>query len=338
VAAGSPGNTTGFTYAIKNDGTLWGWGYNGNGQLGLQNTTNYSSPKQVGLLTNWSSISAGGYGAVAIKTDGTLWAWGWNVRGQLGNGTVISYSSPIQIGALTNWKQAAMHGDSADATCAAIKTDGTLWTWGANFQGQLGLGSVVSPTGAYVSSPVQVGSLTNWKQVAVGWYHVAAIKTDGTLWTWGGNFHGQLGLGSVAYVSSPVQVGSLTNWKQVTCNSFSHTLAVKTDGTLWAWGGNFRGQLGISAIGFTAGSAGYYSSPVQVGSLTNWKQLAAGYSNTAAVKTDGTLWNWGDNSQGQLGQSNIINYSSPVQVGSLTNWKQVAHGFFCSGITFSDLT
>jgi alpha-tubulin suppressor-like RCC1 family protein len=235
---------------------------------------------------------------------------------------------------------------------------------------------------------VQVGALTNWKQVAVGWYHVAAIKTDGTLWTWGGNFQGQLGLGSVAYVSSPVQVGSLSNWKQVACNSIGHTLAVKTDGTLWSWGGNYRGQLGISAIGFTAGSAGYYSSPVQVGSLTNWKQVAggqshsaciktdgtlwtfgagdsgqlgngtlisysspvqvgsltnwkqltAGYSNCAAIKTDGTLWNWGDNSQGQLGQSNITNRSSPVQVGTMTNWKQVAHGFFCSGITFSDLT
>ena len=152
---------------------------------------------------------------------------------------------------------------------ANLKTPG-LSTWGSNTYGQVGLGDVV-----YRSSPVQVGSLTNWKSVSGGVNHTAATKTDGTLWTCGYNAYGQLGLGNTISRSSPVQVGSLTNWQSVSCG-YSYTAATKTDGTLWTWGSNGSGALGL-------GDSTSRSSPVQVGSLTNWKSVAGGGGQTAAI-------------------------------------------------------
>lgn len=305
------------SYGIKADGTLWAWGYNNNGQLGLGNTTNYSSPKQVGALTNWLQIAAGYYNgaALAIKKDGTLWAWGRNQEGELGLGNIIYYSSPKQVGSLTNWAVVAIKA----ASVWAIKTDGTLWSWGKNSSGQLGLGN----TTAY-SSPKQVGALTNWLRLTSGGYQsgwsAAAIKTDGTLWMWGrGNF-GILGLGNTTYYSSPKQVGALTNWAYVDHGRW-HTIASKTDGTLWSWGRNESGQLGLN-------NTTYYSSPKQIGSNTNWlKPGGLGYDASFALKTDGTLWVWGQNNFGQLGLGTLTVYSSPKQVGSGTGWRQVCNGY-----------
>jgi alpha-tubulin suppressor-like RCC1 family protein len=145
-------------FAIKTDGTLWSWGRNDNGgSLGLGNLTNYSSPKQIGALTNWSKISAGNFYTVALKTDGTMWAWGTNNSGQLGQGNTTDRSSPVQIGALTTWS--SVSGLGLDC-CGAIKTDGTLWMWGNNAFGQLGQSNTTSR-----SSPVQVGALTTWYKV-----------------------------------------------------------------------------------------------------------------------------------------------------------------------------
>jgi alpha-tubulin suppressor-like RCC1 family protein len=141
-----------------------------------------------------------------------------------------------------------------------------LWTWGFNVYGALGDG-----TTARKSTPIQVGSLTNWKQVVVGYRHTAAVKTDGTLWTCGYNGYGQLGDGTTVDKSSPIQVGSLTNWKQV-AGGHMHTAAVKTDGTLWTWGDNYMGELGDG----TGGIGTNKSSPIRVGLLTNWKQVAGG--------------------------------------------------------------
>jgi alpha-tubulin suppressor-like RCC1 family protein len=320
-------NVDGHTACIKTDGTLWTWGENFAGALGLGDIVRKSSPVQVGTLTNWKQVSVGGNHMACVKTDGTLWTWGSNLGGQLGLGDIVHRSSPVQVGTLTNWKQV-----SAGSTnyVACIKTDGTLWTWGLglNSAGQLGLGDIASR-----SSPVQVGSLTNWKQVNAGDNHTSCIKTDGTLWTWGFNTNGELGLGDIVHRSSPVQVGSLTNWKQIS-TGFSHTACIKTDGTLWTWGLNSAGQLGLGDIASR-------SSPVQVGSLTNWKQVSCGYSagtHTACVKTDGTLWTWGGNGTGRLGLGDVVDRSSPVQVGTLTNWKQVSLGAgFTLCVTFTDI-
>ena len=299
------------SFAIKSDGTLWAWGNNYLGGLGLGNNTDYSSPKQVGALTNWLKVSGGNYTCVAaIKTDGTLWTWGANGSGQLGLGNITNYSSPKQVGSLTIWSVVS----SGVFNMAAIKTDGTLWVWGASDQGQLGLGNITK-----YSSPKQVGSLTNWLNVCCGQYSTIATKTDGTLWSWGGNRYGELGLNvNTTQYSSPKQVGALTNWLQPQ-NAYGGSGCVKTDGTLWMWGYGSYGALGL-------GNRTYYSSPKQVGSLTNWSKVQVGYSclQTFGLKTDGTLWSWGNNDQGQLGLGNNTSYSSPKQVGSSTQWIDIS--------------
>jgi len=306
------------TAAIKTDGTLWLWGYNSVGKLGNNTTADRSSPVQtISGGTNWSQVSCGADHTAAIKTDGSLWVWGRNI-GNLGDGTFLYRSSPVQtICGGTNWSEVAC---GAEYT-AAIKTDGSLWLWGSNGDGRLGHNTIVSE-----SSPVQtVSGGNNWSQVGCGDNHTAAIKTDGTLWCWGYNQHGQTGDNTDINRSSPVQtISGGTNWSQVACGS-NHTAAVKTDGTLWLWGNNDYGQLGNN-IGGT--SYDYRSSPVQtVSGGNNWKQVICGGYNTAAIKTDGTLWLWGSNSSGKLGNNSIINRSSPVQtVSGGTNWNQVACG------------
>jgi alpha-tubulin suppressor-like RCC1 family protein len=260
----------GHSLATKTDGTLWSWGRNTEGQLGLGNVAGvYSSPKQVGALTNWLNITAGYFHTLATKTDGTLWSWGNGASyGQLGLGNITDYSSPKQVGLLTTWLTIAAGGYHTLAT----KTDGTLWSWGQNTYGQLGLGNTTN-----YSSPKQVGALTTWATIAGGKLHSLTTKTDGTLWSWGINANGQLGLGNVTYYSSPKQVGALTTWSKVAASISVHTLAIKTNETLWAWGNNVNGQLGL-------GDATNRSSPVQVGVLTTWSKVTTGTYHTIALK------------------------------------------------------
>ena len=293
--------------AITTDGKLWGWGYNRNGEIGNGTTVSYNSPVQVGPLTNWKQVSLGGGFVNSIKTDGTLWNWGYG----------LGYSSPVQVGSDNKWKQVSAGGNAK----MAINTEGTLWGWGNNAQGALGLGDTTNR-----GTPTKVGLNTDWKQVVCGYGidpnnaqdYTMAVTTDGKLYAWGYNLQGQLGLSNIVYYSSPVQVGSLTNWKRLSDEVGHSSFAIKTDGTLWAWGLNSSGQLGL-------GNTVNYSSPVQIGSLTNWKQIANKSGVTTAIKTDGTLWAWGNNTSGQLGLGTIGNYiSSPVQVGSLTYWKQTS--------------
>jgi len=303
--------------AIKTDGTMWVWGINSQGQVGDGTVVHRSSPVQIGALTTWSQVSAGLNFCSAVKTDSSLWSWGGNQAGQLGTGTVVYRSSPVQIGALTTWSQVA-----TGFHCAAVKIDGTLWTWGFNDKGQLGSNTIVAR-----SSPVQVGSLTTWARVACGNYHTIAVKNDGTMWSWGQNNYGQLADNTAINRSSPVQVGALTSWYKIASGE-RHNASVKTDGTLWMWGSNSRGQIGVLTVSVGA----KVSSPVQVGSLTDWLQGACAGSFSAAIRTNGTLWTWGYNNRGQLGQNDIsiggdgALRSSPVQVGALTEWAFVAIG------------
>ena len=247
-----------------------------------------------------------------LFSEGNLLTWGLNSSGQLGDGTTTNRSSPGTVaGGGTNWKQVSMGGIST----YGIKTDGTLWTWGSNFYGQLGDGTTTNR-----SSPGTVaGGGTNWKQVSGGYLSTAAIKTDGTLWTWGSNNNGQLGDNTTTSRSSPGTVaGGGTTWKQVSGCSYGCCAAIKADGTLWTWGLNTYGQLGD-------GTTTDRSSPGTVaGGATNWKQVSAGTYAMCAIKVDGTLWTWGYNGYGQLGDGTTTSRSSPGTVaGGGTNWKQV---------------
>jgi len=249
----------------------------------------------------------------------TLWVWGSNAGGKLGLGDAPyvygnNKFSPVQVGDLSTWTYVQVM-----EAMFAFKLDGTLWGWGKNTGGELGDGTVLNR-----SSPVQVGSATDWfesKSVSGdGVPHV--IKSDGTLWTWGQAWNGQAGRpdGLIAK-STPTQVGTDTDWAKVSVYS-GNTHAVRTDGTLWCWGQNSIGSLGLG----DGNSDAKVSSPTQIGSSTDWATPGNGGSTGFAIKTGGTLWSWGLNYIGQLGQNDVVSRSSPVQVGSLTNWSQISGG------------
>jgi len=303
------------SFGVKSDGTLWSWGVGTNGQTGQGSLTQLSSPTQIGALTNWSTVTAtieqAGSG-FAIKTDGTLWAWGNNNLGQLGLGDAINVSSPVQVGTNTDWASVSCFSNNTIATT----TSGEIYSWGNSNAGGTGQNTTVID----YSSPVQIGSDTDWGSISTGFRNSASVKTDGTLWTWGNNSpNGPLGIGTTNDTSSPVQVGALTNWASVSCG-YDHMLAIKTDGTLWAWGEGDEGKLG-------QGSQTDTSSPVQVGALTDWAKVNAGEDFSTAIKTDGTLWAWGLNNTGQLGNSATgVTNNSPINIGSLTTWEDVSAG------------
>jgi alpha-tubulin suppressor-like RCC1 family protein len=256
--------------AIKTDGTLWSWGSNSQGGLGSNSVVYRSSPVQVGALTNWSKISNQGGLVASVKTDGTLWSWGRASYGGLGLNDVVNRSSPVQIGAGTTWSLVSV----GTYSCIATKTDGTLWVWGTNANGESGLNNV-----ADTSSPVQVGTGTTWLNVQGGGYAKYAIKTDGSLWSMGKNNNGQLGLNDVVARSSPVQVGT-ESWNLLTAAPASAycAMAVKTNGTLWAWGKNQYGQGGV-------GNVTSRSSPTQIGTAANWTQISGNFISSLAIAT-----------------------------------------------------
>ena len=292
---------------VKSDGTLWSWGDGGEGSLAQNNRTDYSSPVQISGTT-WKFVvnatNTSGQSVFGIKTDGTLWGWGNNQYGSLGQNNNTSRSSPVQVGSDTTWKEVASGNDVSGAT----KTDGTLWMWGRNNSGQLAQNNTTNPNG--ISSPVQVPG-TSWNHVYSGYGYFYGTKTDGTLWVWGGGGYGSLGQNQAsAKYSSPTQIPG-TTWQQVTTgNTFS--IATKTDGTMWAWGYNDKGALGV----LDHHDDGHnYSSPVQIpGTNWIWASAVANASTAAALKSDGTLWSWGYNGMGALGQNDKTNRSSPIQI------------------------
>ena len=326
------------TAAIKTDGTLWVWGNNGSVQLGTNDTINRSTPiTTFAGGTDWKQVSAtGSQSTAAIKTDGTLWVWGQNLYGQLGNNTTTNRSTPVPTFAGgTNWKQVACGFNHT----TAIKTDGTLWTWGRNAYGALGDNTTINRC-----TPVTTfAGGTNWKQVGGGGLHTAAIKTDGTLWTWGLNTAFGLNfvaLGDNTAINRSIPVTTFaggTNWKQVACGGF-YTSAIKTDGTLWTWGCNDLTAFIPNSLGALGDNTIINrSTPVTTfAGGTNWKQVGGGGYFTTAIKTDGTLWTWGQNSSGQLGDNTLINRSIPVTTfAGGTNWKQVAGGGFHTAVVTS---
>lgn len=331
------------TLGLKNDGSLWAWGGNGSGQLGDGTAADKNKPVQLGNETNWSIVAAGKKFSLALKTDGTLWAWGANSKGQLGNGTTTDSLIPAQIGTDTNWSAIS----AGDSFTLALKSDGTLWAWGSNSKGQLGLGTT---TDGLV--PVRVGTEVAWKAIAAGYDHAVALRNDGTLWAWGGNESGQLGQGAAADLITPAIANSTvpvqvpgTNWSAVAAGGSSqsyyvnisgtdvlrvggYTVALKSDGTLWAWGENIYGQLGDGTnYNMAWAGAGTYPLngheandrllPLQIGTDTDWNRISTGAGHSVALKSDGTLWAWGLNVNGQLANGNPgMDNLMPLPVGT----------------------
>jgi alpha-tubulin suppressor-like RCC1 family protein len=305
-----------YTIAIKDDGSLWAWGSNLGYTLGDGTNANKNAPIQISTGTDWQEVASGQFFNLAIKTNGTLWGWGDNQYGQLGDGTTVIKSVPTQIGTATNWIKIA----TGSSFSIGIKNNGTLWTWGNNQFGQLGNGTLANST-----TPMQIGSDTNWSVLSAGFYHTLAIKTNGTLWSWGRNSNGELGDGTTSNKISPTQIGTNNDWFSVS-GGFSHTKAIKTNGTLWTWGSGLYGLSGNDT------TTPILSSPTQIGVDSDWLKVASSYDCVAAIKTNGSLWTWGKNNSGQLGDGTNSNKSTPTLITTATNCIDLAIGVSFHGI------
>jgi alpha-tubulin suppressor-like RCC1 family protein len=290
------------TFAIKNNGTLWGCGSNELGSLGINSTTQYLSTfQQITTATNWLKVSPSNRFTLGLKADGTIWAWGQNDMYQLGNSPATAQQLfPIQVGTATDWVDIAT---GTNRTAFAIKSNGTIWGWGANPSSIIVSGSSTTS----VISPTQVGTSNDWVKMSIGSQHILAQKQDGTLWSWGGG--PALGVGGTPNVTNIPQQISNDVWISFTTGSAT-SFGVKSDGTLWGWGVNTNGQL---ADGTTTNR----TVPTQIGTDTNWHGVQArNYSTTMAIKTDGSVWYWGRNYYGEfgIGTSYDLNfYTTPQQ-------------------------
>ena len=343
---------------LKNRLFSFGLNQDPQGALG-QNTTSspssapgakFSSPKQVGSDAVWTNIGGAGEKAVTgIKNDGTLWAWGENEVGSLGlnqSGNQYNRSSPTQVGTNTDWMYSVInYGPGGTASAAemvahhasdsnqhqsfAIKQNGTLWSWGANNEGGLGLNQSGNPyPSVKLSSPTQIGTNTNWTNVYCDrTRHVAATKNDGTLWTWGMNQYGSLGVGDSDKRSSPTQVSG-TGWKKADMANSNGMIGLKYNGELYCWGRNEFGELGQNQ---SSSGLSQSNEPVQVPGT--WVDCAKTSSAMIGIKSDGTMWSWGSNHSGTLGQNQTagegVKLSSPTQIGTNTNWTQCWCNYQC---------
>jgi len=308
----------------KADGTLWCWGSGDFGKLGNNATLDQPTPVQESSgHTDWAVVSTGGTGVVtmtyfatsvvgsteghtcAIRANGALYCWGHNSNGQIGNGappTNVLTPSQVGVDAWIDVSAGAYH------TCG-IKLDGSLWCWGRNANGQLGTGAA----GADQSTPQAVAVGTQWAAIGAGAVHTCGVKTNGTLWCWGYNDGGQLGINSTTQSDAPTQETTLaTTWTTVVAQRW-HTCALTSVHTLYCWGTNngddMLGTGGVDSL-----------EPIMVGADADWNGVAVGDKNGCATKSTGTLWCWGNNSWGQLGNGTFTASSTPVQAGTDIDW------------------
>ncbi len=341
--------------ALRSDGTLWSWGSSSSGQIGDGMLTTRTSPVQIGIGFTWTAISAGTTHSAAVRSNGTLWTWGLNSSGQLGHGGTISVSTPTQVGSATNWVKVSC----GVSHTVALNALGELWAWGSNTSGQLGDGTTTQS-----NSPVKIGTATDWAQIASGSNHTLALKTNGTLWGWGSGASGQLGDGTGLSRTTPTQTGTDTDWTSITAGTFSSG-ASKADGSLWVMGANTYGQLGdgtfnssASPIPYGAGTnwlsmamGRYHSVALRTDGVimvagesigfsgvtprslalassgsSSWLQLSGSSTHFVAIQSNRSLWGWGMNSSGQVGNNSTTDVRTLTQIGTAFDWQQVSAG------------
>ena len=296
----------GHTLALTRDGKLWAWGDNAQGQLGNGTTAEEHSP--IHISDGWGLVSVSDHHSLALDENGALWAWGGNDFGELGIGTDDSYSTPIQVGS-GSWLTVS----AGSSFSTGIMADGTLWGWGhSDHHGD-------STTSLDQLTPIEIGGgATDWIAVSARGTHAVALKADGSLWAWGFNYWGELGDGTHTPRYAPVRVGDDNDWVAVATGS-EHTIALKADASLWTWGSNDAGQLG-GGVPFNAEIA----EPTRVGPDSDWLAIAAGYQHSLALKADGTLWTWGHDWAGQLGDGMSNARNQAYQVAG--EWAAVSAG------------
>ena len=298
----------------------------------------------------WRSVATGYANVYAIADNGTLWAWGKNTNGELGDGTNVNRNRPVQVGTASNWKEVFAGMDGINAFALAIKTDGTLWTWGSNNRGQLGDGTTVSK-----NYPVQVGTDTDWKTAAAGLNHSIAIKENGTLWGWGcSERFALIGFPSGENVLLPEQRSTDTDWVQASAHD-RVTVAVKANNTVWGWGYNRNNMLGVPNGATLGGDVRY---PAQKIFGTNIKRTSTGDRSSIDIKTNNILANPGDpldqnplyvldadvgyNTTGIIKPNQTLWFDGKIlgslsqltvsltQLGTATNWNAVSVGNQCA--------
>src|SRR3989337_2563490 len=322
VIAVAAGRT--MTMALKSDGTVWTWGLNNYGELGDGSTVTYGKdadgqyikvirnvPGPVVGLNGVVAITAGRSTGAALKNDGTVWTWGENTYGTLGDGntnvslTSGSSATPVRVIGLTDIVSIALKRSHI----LALKSDGTVWAWGHNRDGQFGNNTATGDANSPGPIPVQVSDLTDPDAtIATGYWHSMALNSDGTVWTWGDNEAGELCDGTLINQLIPEKITGLYDLSAIEGGEYQ-TIALKRNGTVWMCGNNSAGQLGIGAA-----TEESINPPVQVIGLTNVFAITSGKYFSIALKGDGTIWTWGVNNKGQLGDETITNRASPVKV------------------------
>jgi len=353
-----------FVVARKQDGSLWAWG-NAEATNNETSSAIYKEPVQIlaendEATTGWSREIAAlessasnniGKRIFGLKNYGTLVGWG-------GRDGLNPYDGLMRLpwwdrrqdtfGTMPwTWQSLAGNlGKGEDSHLLAVRSDGTLWAWGANTGGQLGDGTKVTK-----DLPNQIGVKTNWSKAFAGGSHSLALRSDGTLWAWGLNTYGQLGAVRMKTFSEtngssnisvttyqkavavsdqvrPIQVDTSKNWLTLSAGG-QHNLALKKDRSLWVWGDQSKGQLGLGSVGAATTETNTNSakviSPARLGSAF-WSDVSAGLDHSLGVRTDGTLWGWGNNGAGQLGDGTRVERKTPVQIGAANNWKKVWAG------------
>ncbi len=315
VAAGGT-----FALALTSDGTVWGWGSNGAGQLGDGTTTYRTTPVQVTGLSGIIAVSAGVDQSLALRSDGTVWTWGGNRYGQLG----IGVTGPAQLTAVQVPGLNAVTKISAGGLFSlALRADGTVWSWGYNASGELGNG-----TSADSDIPVQATGLSRVIGIAAGADSSLAIRTNpktggSAVWAWGSNYAGQVGDGTHTDRLTPepvIGIGTTSFVGLAVGDGFA--LALRSDGSVWGWGADGYGQLANGPQ-----SAGTATPTMSIGAGSGIIALAAGVNHALALRSDGTVLAWGSNSSGELGDGSTAAVSGPVQVAGFTNASQVTAGW-----------